>query len=89
MNPLVKQPWRIRLIDEWRRAHKLASVRVAGFFGALFVVMPVLAEQWPNVAPTFVFFFPHNGEQIAPIVGVVLMILARLIKFYRKDDVSQ
>lgn len=79
-------PWRVRFVDDIRRAHHFASVRVGALFGVLLTVMPVLAEQWPNVAPTFVFFFPHGGEQWAPIIGVVLIILARLVRFYRKDD---
>lgn len=74
---------KLELIAEWRRAWKFASVQMATLLTLSFSLVPVAAEQWPNVAPSFVSWFPKNGQQWAPIIGSALVIAARLVK--RRD----
>jgi hypothetical protein len=68
------------LIEDWRAAYKFASVRVAAFLTLLYSLIPLAADQWPNVMPSFVAWFPKNGQQYAPIIGSVLFILARVVQ---------
>jgi hypothetical protein len=68
------------LIDDWRAAYKFASVRVAALLTLLYSLIPLAADQWPNVMPSFISWFPKNGQQYAPIIGSVLFILARVVQ---------
>jgi hypothetical protein len=68
------------LIEDWRAAYKFASVRVAAFLTLLYSLIPLAADQWPNVMPSFISWFPKNGQQYAPIIGSVLFILARVVQ---------
>ncbi|SAL10619.1 hypothetical protein AWB73_00136 [Caballeronia turbans] len=68
------------LIDDWRKAYKFASIRLAAFLALVYSLIPLAADQWPNVMPSFISWFPKNGQQWAPIVGSVLFILARVVQ---------
>jgi hypothetical protein len=68
------------LIEDWRAAYKFASVRVAALLALLYSLIPLAADQWPNVMPSFISWFPKNGQQYAPIIGSVLFILARVVQ---------
>lgn len=39
----------------------------------------VVAERWPDLAPGFIALLPRHVEQLAPLVGVLLTVAARLI----------
>jgi len=69
---------RIRLIDDWKQAHHFASVQLSALLALLYSLLPVVADQWPGVAPTFVSFFPEHGQQWAPVIGCLLVIVARI-----------
>lgn len=68
------------LIEDWRKAHKFASVRLAALLALLYSLLPLAADQWPNVAPSFISMFPQHGQQWAPVIGSVLFIAARLVR---------
>lgn len=68
------------LIDDWRAAWKYASIRLAALLAMLYSLIPLAAEQWPNVMPSFISWFPAHGQQWAPIVGSLLFILARVVQ---------
>lgn len=67
------------LTDEWAAIRTWWSVWVGVFSAGLVAIIPVLADNWPSVAPGFVALFPKNGEQIAPVIGLVLTVGARLV----------
>ena len=67
------------LIAEWSAIRKWWSVWAGVFAAVALTGIPIIADQWPQLAPTFVALFPKHGEQWAPVVGVALMIIARLL----------
>lgn len=68
------------LIEDWRTAYKFASVRLAALLALLYSLIPLAADQWPNVMPSFISMFPQHGQQWAPVIGSVLFIVARLVQ---------
>lgn len=52
-------------------------------FGALGVLLmagiPALSDQFPNIAPSLLAFFPKHGQQWVPIAGAVIAIAARVV----------
>ncbi|PQV51873.1 hypothetical protein [Paraburkholderia sp. BL21I4N1] len=68
------------LIEDWRKAWKYASVQLAALLAMLYSVIPLAADQWPNVMPSFIFWFPAHGQQWAPVIGSVLFIVARVVQ---------
>lgn len=67
------------LVDEWSAIRTWWSVWAGTFSVIVLTVVPVINEHWPDLAPTFVSVFPKHGQQWAPIVGVGLAMLARLL----------
>lgn len=55
------------------------SVRVGAVGVILLAAIPAISDQFPNVAPSLVSFFPKHGQQWVPIVGAVLAVLARVV----------
>lgn len=65
--------------DRWGRMHKWWSVRI-GVVGAIMLAgIPELSNQFPNLAPTLLGWFPAGGQQWIPLVGVVLAVVARVV----------
>lgn len=76
------------------------SVR-CGIVGILILTgLPALNDQFPNIAPSLMQWFPKNGQQWVPILGAAIAILTRIISqayvadqirkmFKVKDDVAQ
>lgn len=67
------------LIDEWSAIRKWWSVWAGILVAAILTGVPIVADQWPQLAPSFIALFPKHGQQWAPVIGVALMIVARLI----------
>lgn len=67
------------LADEWSVMKTwwslYAGILTAGFLTAV----PVIADRWPELTPTFISLFPKHGQQWAPIIGVILVVVARMI----------
>lgn len=55
------------------------SVRISAFGIILMAGVPALADQFPNLAPSLLSFFPKHGQQWIPIAGVVLTVVARIV----------
>jgi hypothetical protein len=68
------------LIEDWRKAWKFASIRLAALLALLYSLIPLAADQWPNVMPSFISWFPAHGQQWAPVIGSALFIIARLVQ---------
>jgi hypothetical protein len=67
------------LAAEFSTVKKWWSVWIGGITTFLLIAIPIAAEKWPDLAPTFVAWFPKGGEQWAPVVGLLLTIAARII----------
>jgi hypothetical protein len=72
--------WKLQLIDEWKSAHKFASVQFSTVFALLFALVPVVAEHWTDIAPVLLKLFPSNGHQWVPVAGLLIVIVARVIQ---------
>lgn len=65
--------------DRWSRMHRWWSVRI-GVVGAIVLAgIPELSNQFPNLAPSLLAWFPHSGQQWVPVAGVVLAVVARVV----------
>lgn len=67
------------LADEWAAIRTWWSVWIGVISAATVTAVPILAEHWPDVAPGFVALFPRHGEQVAPVIGLLLTLAARLV----------
>lgn len=67
------------LTAEWSEIKTWWSMWAGTLSAIVLTSVPVIADRWPDVVPTFVSIFPKHGQQWAPIIGIVLVILARLI----------
>jgi hypothetical protein len=74
------------LIEDWRKAWKFASIQLAALLAMLYSLIPLVSDQWPNVMPTFITWFPAHGQQWAPVIGSLLFILARVVQRPRRDQ---
>ena len=67
------------LIADLKTIRSWWSVRI-GVVGALLMgAIPAISDQFPNVAPSLMSFFPKHGQQWVPIVGAVLAVVARIV----------
>jgi hypothetical protein len=65
--------------DRWAVMHRWWSVRV-GTLGIIALAgLPALSDQFPNIAPSLITWFPRHGAQVVPIIGAVIAIAARVI----------
>lgn len=73
----------VRLIDDWHRAWRKASVIISAAFvllyGFMAELLPPLADHWPEIYPYALKFFPHADQALGPCIGGVLTIVARLV----------
>lgn len=67
------------LTDQWSEIKKWWSMWAGVLTLSMLAAVPVIAERWPDLAPAFIALFPKNGEQWAPIIGVALTVLARIV----------
>lgn len=74
------------LIEDWRKAWKYASVQLAALLALIYSLIPLAADQWPNVMPSFISWFPAHGQQWAPVIGSTLFIIARIVQRPRRGD---
>jgi len=67
------------LAGEWAAIRTWWSVWIGVISAVAVTAVPILADRWPDVAPGFVALFPKHGEQVAPVIGLLLTIAARLV----------
>lgn len=66
-------------LDRWAVMHRWWSVRIGALGVIAMAGVPALADQYPNLAPSLLAFFPKHGQQWVPIAGVVLTVVARIV----------
>lgn len=66
-------------VTHWTIWKKYWSVKI-GFAGILILSgIPALNDQFPNIAPSLLHWFPNHGQQWVPILGAVIGIAARIV----------
>lgn len=70
-----------RIRDKAREAWKLSTVKIGLASAFVWAIMPEVANQWSSMAPFILHYFPKAGENVAPFIGSILFILARVSKF--------
>lgn len=56
-----------------------ASV-VVGALGVIIMAgVPALSDQFPNIAPSLIAWFPKHGQQWVPCLGAAIAIVARIV----------
>lgn len=70
---------KLRLIDEWRQAHHLASVRACTLFAALFGIGPSLISSWGLLPDDLKAQLPQGWGRVIAAAGFVLVLLARIL----------
>jgi hypothetical protein len=54
-------------------------VRIGVVGALLMAAIPAISDQFPNVAPSLLTFFPKHGQQWVPIAGALLAVVARVV----------
>jgi hypothetical protein len=78
---------RLKLIDDWKSAHKLASVRLAAFAAALATI--IVANQ--GLALSLIGLLPNGAARTVAggIVGAIVFLipaLSRVVQVAPKDN---
>lgn len=66
-------------VERWSVMHRWWSVRVGALGVIVMAGVPALSDQFPNIAPSLVSWFPKHGQQWVPVLGAVIAIAARII----------
>lgn len=59
--------------------HRWWSVRVGALGVIVMAGVPALSDQFPNIAPSLLAWFPKHGQQWVPVIGVLLTVAARIV----------
>lgn len=66
-------------VDRFTVMHRWWSVRIGALGVVIMAGVPALSDQFPNIAPSLISFFPKHGQQWVPIAGAVIAIAARIV----------
>jgi hypothetical protein len=73
---------KIRLIDDWRKAHRLWSVRLAAIMSALLGVLAAM----PDALPALINQLPPEIRAVLPVPVVLLSFaLPTLIRLWKQE----
>lgn len=75
INPPHRSPW----TERWRHMRGFWSIHIGVMGIILLTGVPALSDQFPNIAPSLVAWFPKHGQQWVPVAGAVLAIVARIL----------
>lgn len=67
-------------VDDLRDLLRRWSVWSGALMVVLLTAIPVIDEHWPDATGVIVSLFPKHGQQIAPVIGIVIAIAAQCIK---------
>lgn len=82
----------VRLSADWKQVVKKSSFWITSAVGGLWLIMPEIANQWPQAAPFVTHYFPADIQQsVGGAIGAVLIILAKIsfIRVGKKRDGDQ
>ncbi|CAE6879792.1 hypothetical protein [Paraburkholderia domus] len=81
---------KVELVEDWRECLRWSTTRIAAILSAIYLtlphIVPLLADHWPDIAPWVMHFFPSAPASIVPVVGMLLMMAARITNIRRGGD---
>jgi len=75
---------RLRLITDWRRAYKLASVQITAAFAFLFGLGPTLVNSWSFIPDDLKNALPQGMSRWIALAALGLIMFGRMTKLERK-----
>lgn len=66
-------------VERWGVMRRWWSLRVGAVGVIVMAGIPALSDQFPNIAPSLLAWFPKHGQQWVPIAGAVIAIAARIV----------
>ena len=76
---------KLKLIDEWRQAHKFSSVRLSGLMAVMLGAGPALLDAWREIPDDLKEALPHGWARWIATAGFVLVTLARMTRVEKAD----
>ncbi len=76
---------KLKLIDDWRRAHKLSSVRLSSLMAVAIGAGPALLDAWHELPDDLKDALPHGWARWIATTGFVLVALARMTRVEKAD----
>lgn len=67
------------LVADAAVVRKWWSVRIGAFGVLLMAGVPALSDQFPNLAPALLAWFPKHGQQWVPVAGALIAVAARVV----------
>lgn len=77
---------RLRLIDDWRKAYKFASVQLAAVFTFLFGLGPSLVNSWSFIPDDMKNALPQGMARWIALAALGLILFGRVTKLERKQQ---
>lgn len=68
----------MKLIDNWRQAHKMRSVQIAGLAGTLIALGPDIIAAWQTIPDDLKALLPAGVSRWTAVGVLALVVLARL-----------
>jgi len=69
---------KIQPIAEWRRAHRLTSVRICALMAAIFGIGPALLSAWAALPSDLKDALPHGWSRAIATLGFILVLASHL-----------
>lgn len=76
---------KLKLIDDWRQAHKLSSVRISSLMAVAIGAGPALLDAWRELPDDLKDALPHGWARWIATAGFVLVMLARMTRLEKAD----
>lgn len=76
---VVEKPHHPLWAERWGVMRKWWSVRIGVLGIAAMTGLPAISDQFPNIAPSLISWFPKHGAQWVPVAGAALAVIARVV----------
>ncbi|KVH51163.1 hypothetical protein [Burkholderia diffusa] len=77
---------KLKLIDDWHRAHHFGSVQLSGLMALLFGAGPALFSAWGVIPDDLKASLPQGWSHWIATGGFVLVAVARVLQFDRGKE---
>jgi len=76
---VVEKPHHPLWADRWGVMRKWWTLKIGVVGIAALTGIPALSDQFPNIAPSLISWFPKHGQQWVPVAGAFIAIAARVV----------